>query len=653
MKKDPQLQMRCGQYPEDEAPRAWSRCDSFPGDVPKPSIWADPGPIVTKGSPVTIWCQGSLQAEAYLLYKDRGSEPWETRIPQDSNNKAGFLTEARNSHHAGLYQCAYYTTGDILSERSDPLLLVVTGVYPAPSLSAQPSPVVASGGNLSLSCSSQFTSGHFHLLKEGGADPPQHMEAEPRMHAGRWQAIFPLGPVSPSHGGTYRCYGSPGSYPNVWSQPSAPLLIDVTGPLPKPTLWAESGPMIALGSSVTIICQGTTRAKKYRLHKEGNQAPWKTQNPQEPGDKAKFSVTHMTERDAGRYRCYYYSPAGWSEPSDSLELVVTGVVPKPSIWAEPGPIVTNGSSVTIWCQGSLQGSAYVLYKERGSEPLDTRTPQDSSNKAGFLIEATTPSHARLYQCAYHTTGDIFSELSDPLLLVVTGVHREPTLSAQPGSLVLPGHSLTLQCHAEAGFDTFALTKDEELKPPHRLHGQHSPDFPLGHVNGTHGGRYRCYSGHHLSSVWSAPSAPLDILVAGMYTQPYLSAQPGPSVPREVNVTLQCGSEIWFDTFHLHRVGSLDPPQHLHLQDTSAPSQATFTLSPLTSGHQGTYRCYGSRSTSPYLLSHPSAPLELVVSDYTVENLIRMGVAGLVLVVLGVLLFQARNDTRRTLNAARM
>ncbi|XP_005868191.2 PREDICTED: leukocyte immunoglobulin-like receptor subfamily A member 6, partial [Myotis brandtii] len=99
----------------------------------------------------------------------------------------------------------------------------------------------------------------------------------------------------------------------------------------------------------------------------------------------------------------------------------------------------------------------------------------------------------------------------------------------------------------------------------------------------------------------------------MYKKPSLSAQPGLSVPWGVTVTLQCGSEIWFDTFHLHREGSLDPPQHLHLQNTSAPSQANFTLSPVTSGHQGTYRCYGSNSTSPYLLSQPSDPLELLVS----------------------------------------
>ncbi|XP_036130843.1 leukocyte immunoglobulin-like receptor subfamily B member 3, partial [Molossus molossus] len=439
--------------------------DSFPEVVPKPSIWADPGPLVTTGSPVTLWCQASLQATAYVLYKERGSKPWDTKTPQNFSNKTGFLIESARSQHAGLYECAYYTTESKLSERSDPLLLVLTGVDRAPSLSAQPSPVVASGGSVSLVCRSQDTWGTFHLLKEGGADPPRHMEPQSRSSAWRTyaQATFPLGPVNSSHGGTYRCYGSPRSYPNQWSHPS-----------------------------------------------------------------------------------------------------------------------------------------------------------------------------------------------DPLRLEVTGVHREPSLSAQPGSLVLPGDSLTLQCGSEAGFDRFALTKDQGLTPQ-RLVGQHSPDFPLGHVNHTHGGRYRCYSGHSLSYAWSAPSAPLDILVTGMYRKPSLSILPGPSVPWGANMTLQCGSETWLDTFHLHREGSLDPPLHLRLQKMTAPSQANFTFSPVTSAHRGTYRCYGSRSSSPYLLSHPSDPLELLVSGLPRYLYILIGVSVALLLLLLPLLFlffrHQRQGKGRTSDAA--
>lgn len=108
-----------------------------------------------------------------------------------------------------------------------------------------------------------------------------------------------------------------------------------------------------------------------------------------------------------------------------------------------------------------------------------------------------------------------------------GLSRAPSLSAQPSSLVLAGDNLTLQCRSEAGFGSFALTKDEGLSPPLRLEGQRSPDFPLGRVSRAHGGQYRCYSGHN-SYTWSAPSAPLDILIAGeaplSWSRSRLSAQ---------------------------------------------------------------------------------------------------------------------------------
>ena len=94
-----------------------------------------------------------------------------------------------------------------------------------------------------------------------------------------------------------------------------------------------------------------------------------------------------------------------------------------------------------------------------------------------------------------------------------GLSRAPSLSAQPSSLVLPGENLTLRCGSEAGFGSFALTKDKWLSPPHCLEGQQSPDFPLGRVSCAHGGQDRCYRGHNLSHTWSAPSAALDILIA--------------------------------------------------------------------------------------------------------------------------------------------
>uniref|UniRef100_A0ABI8AMW9 Ig-like domain-containing protein n=1 Tax=Felis catus TaxID=9685 RepID=A0ABI8AMW9_FELCA len=260
----------------------------------------------------------------------------------------------------------------------------------------------------------------------------------------------------------------------------------------------------------------------------------------------------------------------------------------------------------------------------------------------------------------------------------SGVYNPPSLSAIPGPVVASGGNVSLSCSSPYPWQTFRLLKEGGADAPRHLELKFPREkrqalFPVGPVSTSHGGTYRCYvSPASYPYVWSLPSDPLHLQVTGLYRKPSLSAQPGPSVSWGENVTLQCRSEIWLDTFYLSKEGSPAPPQHIHLQDTTAPSQVNFNMSPVTSDQEGTYRCYASSSTSPYLLSHPSDPLELLVSadailpsqdksdpnsdshskDYTVENLIRMGMAGLILVVLGILLFRDHSSQRRIQDEAR-
>ncbi|XP_020950622.1 leukocyte immunoglobulin-like receptor subfamily A member 6 isoform X3 [Sus scrofa] len=339
------------------------------------------------------------------------------------------------------------------------------------------------------------------------------------------------------------------------------------GTLPKPTLWAEPGPLVTRGSPVTIWCQGTLGDQKFHLVKEGRQTPWDRLSPLEAGDKAKFSIPYMTQVYAGRYRCYYISPSGRSEPSDTLELVVTGGSGKPSLLTPQGPVVASGQSLTLQCRSAISYDRFALAKE------------------GARVLRQRPA-------------------------------RQP----------------------QAG-----------LSQAH---------FRLGQVSGLHGGRYRCYGGHNLSSLWSAPSDPLDILVAGWFPATLsLSVQLGPSVAAGQNVTLLCQSWSPMDTFLLSKEGVVHPPLRIGLQHRAGQNQAQFSMGPVILAHGGTYRCYSSLSRDPYLLSQPSDPLELMVSasppeDYTVENLVRMAVAALILLGLGILLFQARHGHGGTQDAAR-
>ncbi|XP_006765337.2 PREDICTED: leukocyte immunoglobulin-like receptor subfamily A member 6, partial [Myotis davidii] len=286
---------------------------------------------------------------------------------------------------------------------------------------------------------------------------------------------------------------------------------------PKPTFWAEPGAVIPQGSPVTIWCQGIPGAEEYHLEKEGSPAPGKLQKPLEPGDKAKFTISHMTERDAGIYRCYYRSPAGWSERSDPLEVVVTGAYSKPSLSALPSPVVTSGGNVTLQCGSRERFGRFLLIKEgdhRLSWTLDSQPQPSGQSQALFSVGPVTASHGwtfRCYGCSRYSP-QICSLFSDSLELLVPGESEKPSLLSQQGPIVASGQSLTLQCRSDVGYDRFALhkeggrdlTQNHVLKPQARLTQAH---FPLDTVRSSHGGRYRCYGGYKLSSEWSAPSDP--------------------------------------------------------------------------------------------------------------------------------------------------
>ncbi|KAM7058917.1 LOW QUALITY PROTEIN: leukocyte immunoglobulin-like receptor subfamily A member 6 [Molossus nigricans] len=394
------------------------------------------------------------------------------------------------------------------------------------------------------------------------------------------------------------------------------------GTLPNPTLQAEPGSLIPWGSPVNITCQGTLGAEEYRLDKEGNTPPWKTQKPPNPGDKATFSITRTTDHDAGRYRCYYRSPSGESEHSDPLELVVTGSYSRPSLSVLPSPVVTSGGNVTLQCGSWLGFDRLILTKDgehRLCWTLDSQPHTTGQYQALFPV-GPDPSHRWTFRCygCYRNSPQLCSHPSDPLELLVPGVSGTPSLLAQQDPIVASGQSLTLQCRSDVGYDRFALSKEEELDPTQSLvlqpqAGLSQANFPLDPVRSSDGGRYRYYGGHNLSSKWSAPSDPLDILVAGWtIDRPSHSVQPGTTVTSGENVTLLCQLQYPKDTFLLSKEGAA-APLRLPSEHRAQQYQAEFSMSPVTSTHGGTYRCYSSLSAAPYLLSQPSEPLELRVS----------------------------------------
>nr|VUW74598.1 KIR1D protein [Macaca fascicularis] len=100
---------------------------------------------------------------------------------------------------------------------------------------------------------------------------------------------------------------------------------------------------------------------------------------------------------------------------------------------------------------------------------------------------------------------------------------------------------------------------------------------------------------------------------GVHRKPSLLALPGPLVKSEEMVILQCWSDIKFEHFLLHRVGKFEEPLHLIGELHDGGSKANVSISPVTPALAGTYQCYGSVTHSPYVLSAPSDPLEIVIT----------------------------------------
>ncbi|KAL1286510.1 KIR3DX2 [Ovibos moschatus] len=197
----------------------------------KPSISAHPGPFARAGENVTLRCHSSMLLDKFILQKRSSTGHFQRRgeMLTGGHAPADFFIGPMTLASAGTYRCygSLRHSPYEWSAPSDPVDIVITGRSRKPSLSAQGGPVVRSGENVTLVCSSESPFDQFHLLREG--------EELGRPLTGGWgprgalQAEFPLGPGTPDHSGVYRCYGSFTRSPYSWSDSSDPLFLSVTG----------------------------------------------------------------------------------------------------------------------------------------------------------------------------------------------------------------------------------------------------------------------------------------------------------------------------------------------------------------------------------------------------------------------------------------
>ncbi|XP_036599460.1 immunoglobulin superfamily member 1-like [Trichosurus vulpecula] len=375
--------------------------------------------------------------------------------------------------------------------------LISIDPLPKPILWAVPSPVVPEGEDITLRCQGHLGSDRFQLWKDG--------ELGDERNASWQQAEFVLRNVDDSRNArSYTCRSGQGP---LWSELSEPLALVVTG------------------STVTIWCKisqpATSNDYSFALLEAKSLEPLQRQSP--AVTQAAFSLVSVTAEDTGSYSCIYYrktAPYTGSYPSKTLELIVLGSLPKPSLSALPGLVVEPGMHVTLQCrqppQNVINGLTYTLLKVGTSEPLQSQSPSGTS--ADFPLFSVRAQDAGRYSCVYHERMAPYqvSEASEVLEIWVTDGLPKPSLSAWPFPEVASGSDVTFLCQGPARGIRFVLYKEgDEKNLPSMDTSQGGAQFFLTHVTPKHSGNYSCrYQINSNGSLWTQQSDPLQLIVKG-------------------------------------------------------------------------------------------------------------------------------------------
>ncbi|XP_074074469.1 leukocyte immunoglobulin-like receptor subfamily A member 6 [Macrotis lagotis] len=458
------------------------------------------------------------------------------------------------------------------------------------------------------------------------------------------KAEFLIPSVTANNSGTYSCYFE---FSTGWTAESAPLELVVS---------ALPNSQVAPGQNVILQCQSEGWYDSAALHKDGEHVAYGRAQAHGGQSQTNFSILPATPTHGGTYQCYTFHsdfPQKWSAPSDPLVLRVTDSASQD--YTVSNLICFSLAGLVLIILLVLLAEAWQSRRESWKASSE-RQPERLRAQQTLVTSSASVCLIMPWSTLSLWTGTILTPILSTLLSLgpcldqrmwtQADTMQKFFLRADSGPLVPAGRNVTLRCQGALGVDVYLLKKQEfgSIVMKEKKSGLKA-EFLIPSVTANDSGTYSCY--FEFSTGWTAESAPLELVVSGLYDPPSLSALPSSQVAPGQNVILQCQSKGWYDSAALHKDG--EHVAYGRAQAHGGGSQTNFSILPVTPTHGGTYQCYTFQSDFPQKWSAPSDPLVLRVTGLSsLQDVILMGIiAFLILLFLFLLLcFRCRRHQVR-------
>uniref|UniRef100_A0A8D0GCY8 Ig-like domain-containing protein n=1 Tax=Sphenodon punctatus TaxID=8508 RepID=A0A8D0GCY8_SPHPU len=286
--------------------------------------------------------------------------------------------------------------------------------------------------------------------------------------------------------------------------------------------------------------------------------------------------------------------------------------PKPSISVSPGAVIGQGETLTVYCLCNCRGAEFLLF--RNGNLIQQMNKYEYGGELSF--PNMRPEHTGSYTCRYRYNmhPQYYPDPSDPVQVTLAERLPKPNISIAPHWWVRLGLDVTIRCQAPAQHRglQFSFYKDGTWWLNRMTPAGRPAEIHMGSISREHSGVYTCRSVAVTAPyLWSDPSDPVELLVSDpSLPKPHIRLSPTGVIAPGGSVCVSCLYDGSVRGFYLSTSGDRTRPPSL--QGAWHPGE--FPLSNVSRERAGSYSCSIAGEQSRFLLSEPSDPTELWVSD---------------------------------------